>query len=151
MLVHIGKVIGKPRPRVRTIGGHPALYPDPTGVDFEKELKGEYKRQGNKMHSGPVAVQIMYMRALPKSTKKSVTEAPDTIKPDIDNVAKIVLDALNGVAYKDDKQVVQLNVYKMPRTRIEDDIMFVKVERLKPSVKERMMKVWRLFMQSTGR
>ena len=35
-----------------------------------------------------------------------------TAKPDIDNVAKIVLDALNGVAWTDDKCVVDLHVAK---------------------------------------
>ena len=33
-------------------------------------------------------------------------------KPDIDNVVKAVLDALNGVAYRDDTQVVELHVRK---------------------------------------
>lgn len=33
-------------------------------------------------------------------------------KPDVDNVAKIILDALNGIAYRDDKQVVTLIVKK---------------------------------------
>ena len=29
-----------------------------------------------------------------------------TIKPDVDNIAKVILDSLNGLAYKDDKQIV---------------------------------------------
>lgn len=33
-------------------------------------------------------------------------------KPDIDNVCKIILDALNGIAYHDDKQVVDLGIRK---------------------------------------
>ena len=33
--------------------------------------------------------------------------------PDIDNLAKFVLDSLNGIAYKDDCQVVKLVVYKL--------------------------------------
>lgn len=33
-------------------------------------------------------------------------------KPDIDNVLKVVLDALNGVAYEDDKQVVEVRCRK---------------------------------------
>ncbi len=33
--------------------------------------------------------------------------------PDIDNLAKFVLDALNGLVYHDDRQVVQLVVYKL--------------------------------------
>jgi len=35
-----------------------------------------------------------------------------TIKPDTDNIAKSILDSLNGIAYKDDKQVVRLKVDK---------------------------------------
>lgn len=35
-----------------------------------------------------------------------------TVKPDCDNVSKIILDALNGVAFKDDSQVVGLWVEK---------------------------------------
>jgi Holliday junction resolvase RusA-like endonuclease len=35
-----------------------------------------------------------------------------TIKPDTDNIAKSILDSLNGIAYKDDKQAVKLTVEK---------------------------------------
>ena len=45
-----------------------------------------------------------------------------TKKPDIDNIMKVVLDALNGVAYFDDKQVCKVNFIKMyseePRLKI---------------------------------
>lgn len=34
-------------------------------------------------------------------------------KPDCDNIAKTILDALNGLAYDDDAQVVYLSVYKL--------------------------------------
>lgn len=43
------------------------------------------------------------------------------MKPDADNIAKAVLDALNGVAYADDKQVVILESRKFPRVRFDDD------------------------------
>ena len=46
-----------------------------------------------------------------------------TKKPDTDNIAKIVLDALNGLAYHDDSQVVDLTVIKTysrePRVEVE--------------------------------
>ena len=35
-----------------------------------------------------------------------------TIKPDTDNIAKSILDSLNGIAYLDDKQVIKLVVEK---------------------------------------
>ena len=34
-------------------------------------------------------------------------------KPDIDNVLKVVLDSLNGIAYKDDAQVVMVSGKKI--------------------------------------
>ena len=46
-----------------------------------------------------------------------------TKKPDADNIAKIVLDALNGVAYTDDTQVINLSVQKrygeVPEVKVE--------------------------------
>ena len=59
----------------------------------------------------------MTSRQLPKSTPKRVLSEPDTHKPDADNIAKIVLDALNGVAWLDDAQVTSLTVVKLDRTR----------------------------------
>ena len=35
-----------------------------------------------------------------------------TKKPDIDNVIKIITDALNGIAYDDDAQIVSLSATK---------------------------------------
>lgn len=62
-----------------------------------------------------------------KSVSKKKREAmlsgkilPDK-KPDIDNIVKAVLDALNDVAYRDDTQVVELHVRKLysDRSRVE--------------------------------
>lgn len=56
---------------------------------------------------------------IPKSfSKKRIEEALEGCisplkKPDADNIAKIICDALNGVAYKDDTQVVELRVRKI--------------------------------------
>lgn len=47
-----------------------------------------------------------------------------TKKPDMDNVVKIVLDALNGFAWHDDAQVVDLSVMKV----YTDQEPFVRVE-----------------------
>ena len=42
-----------------------------------------------------------------------------TLKPDTDNIAKIICDGLNGIAYKDDKQIVSLTVLKVWTDGIE--------------------------------
>lgn len=64
-------------------------------------------------------VSIVFRLPTLKSDSKKVIEdkLTDTIKPvkkpDIDNLAKSVLDALNGTIWKDDSQVVVLEVHKM--------------------------------------
>ena len=58
----------------------------------------------------------LYMEAMLKG------ELLPAKKPDIDNIAKVVLDALNSVAYRDDTQVVELQLRKQysekPRVEI---------------------------------
>jgi Holliday junction resolvase RusA-like endonuclease len=69
----------------------------------------------------PVSVTIQVERHLPGSRPKRVEREPDLVKPDADNVAKLVLDALNGVAWEDDTQVTALSVVKRDQTRREGD------------------------------
>lgn len=75
-----------------------------------------------------IRIRIQAFYEVTKSTSKVKRTAMlngellPTKKPDIDNIAKAVLDALNGVAYRDDTQVVKLYVRKQysekPRVEI---------------------------------
>jgi Holliday junction resolvase RusA-like endonuclease len=61
----------------------------------------------------PIALRVVVLHAVPASwSKRKQQQALDGDlipgKPDLDNVAKAVLDALNGVIYLDDKQVIRL-------------------------------------------
>ena len=69
----------------------------------------------------PVRVSIATARPMPKSRPRRITEEPDVYKPDVDNIAKLVLDALNGVAWVDDTQVTTLVVKKLPRDRASEE------------------------------
>lgn len=112
-----GKVRGKGRPRF-TRGGH-AYTPKGTR-DYERAIREAFENAPEKPpepFSGPIDVTIVTSRQLPKSAPKSVIREPDIHKPDADNVAKIVLDALNGVAWLDDAQVTSLTVVKLDRVR----------------------------------
>jgi len=70
--------------------------------------------------TGPVLLEIDFYFRRPKShfhpdLYDNLVRKPDrpmncTICRDIDNLAKLVLDALNGVAYVDDRQVVELRL-----------------------------------------
>ena len=57
-----------------------------------------------------------------KKEQKVLGEIRPTQRPDLDNVAKLVQDAVNGVAYYDDSQIVELTVRKFfseqPRTEV---------------------------------
>lgn len=65
----------------------------------------------------PVILNVDAYRPLPESRPRRVRSEPDTYKPDADNEAKLVMDALNGLAWADDAQVVDLHVRKHPRAR----------------------------------
>lgn len=58
---------------------------------------------------------------MPKKQVKLIenNELFPTVKPDADNVSKIILDALNGLAYYDDNQVTDLTIYKQYATTDE--------------------------------
>lgn len=63
--------------------------------------------------TGAILLTIAAYVAMPLSIpKKRRGGARPVTRPDIDNYAKTVLDALNGVAFKDDSQVVSLVMEK---------------------------------------
>ncbi|MDY3128682.1 MAG: RusA family crossover junction endodeoxyribonuclease [Berryella intestinalis] len=67
----------------------------------------------------PVFVRVDVYGRLPKGTPKKKTALPFVQRPDIDNIGKAVLDALNGLAWHDDSQIALLTVEKHRRERRE--------------------------------
>lgn len=67
----------------------------------------------------PLKAEIDVFMPVPKSySKKKTAQAlkntiRPTVKPDCDNIAKNINDALNGIVYPDDKQIVSLTVNKL--------------------------------------
>ncbi|MDD6796479.1 MAG: RusA family crossover junction endodeoxyribonuclease, partial [Clostridiaceae bacterium] len=76
------------------------------------------QQQNGKHLEGNIRATITAYYKIPKSyTKKRVQAIKEGLeypqkKPDIDNCIKVILDALNGIAYEDDKQVVQVIAVK---------------------------------------
>lgn len=58
---------------------------------------------GKAPHAGPVELGLVFTRKAPKARREDVWWAQ---RPDLLNLAKAVEDALNGVVYADDNQVV---------------------------------------------
>lgn len=117
------KVRGKARPRVA--GGR--AYTVPADRSAEGEIAWAWRSQCPDMggYEREVRVTVDYQRACPKSVKAGL---PDTGKPDVDNVAKLVMDALTGIAWKDDAQVTSLTIRKHPRFPRRSDYLRVAVD-----------------------
>lgn len=116
MIVVEGKIKGKARPRFNTKTGR-AFTPNYT-ISYENWIRYCYREQCGEMLEGSIKAKIFVYYKIPKSyTKKRVElirqgkEHPCK-KPDADNIAKIVLDSLNKIAFNDDAQVVELIVIK---------------------------------------
>lgn len=110
-----GEPTGKARPRVFNRGGKSmAITPQKT-VMYENLIKTCFTEQcGTFFGEKQLAMKITAFYQIPKSASKKKSdvmlsgEIRPTKKPDLSNVIKCVEDALNGVAYGDDSQIVWL-------------------------------------------
>lgn len=113
-----GKITGKGRPRVNSYTG--IVYTPTKTKDYESLIEQYFllKYPRFKQIEQRTKVSIIAYFDIPKSTKKSDIEGmlnneiSPTKKPDIDNIVKIVLDAMNKFAFKDDTQITKLEVEK---------------------------------------
>lgn len=114
-----GKPQGKERPRFNTTTK--AVHTPKTTRQYEQTVRWSYLSAtdaAQRYHAGAVRVDIDAVFPIPKSWNRAKTrqalagQIVPEVKPDTDNIAKAVLDALNGLAYKDDSQVIELNVRK---------------------------------------
>lgn len=88
-----------------------------TDAKTRADMKAVREAYDGARYSCAVCVRVRVYRQLPKRTPKGVEELPFTVRPDIDNVVKCVMDALNGVAYTDDRLVIAISAVKLPRRR----------------------------------
>lgn len=116
----IGTPRGKGRPRFYNAGKFIKTYTPKETASYENLVKLSYVQAaqltGEKIidKNVPIKVTINCLFELPQSwsKKRKATACWCSKKPDCDNIAKSILDALNGIAFYDDSQVVQLSVNK---------------------------------------
>ena len=128
-----GEPTGKGRPRIIHNGNFSKAYtPEETEL-YENLIKLEFQHAANAegfvLTNEPVRVRIDAYYSVPKSTSKKRWREMlagwicPTKKPDWDNIGKTICDALNGIAYKDDSQVVDGRVLKhfadIPRVEVQ--------------------------------
>ena len=114
-----GKAQAKQRPRMGRSG---IVYTPKETLVYENYVKMCYSDYANQFgwlpYENQVRAEIEVLVAVPKSDSKTKKKAKiegmirPTVKPDCANLAKSILDSLNGLAYHDDKQVVDLFVKK---------------------------------------
>ena len=114
-----GKAQAKQRPRMGRSG---IVYTPKETLVYENYVKMCYSDYANQFgwlpYESQVRAEIEVLVAVPKSDSKTKKKAKiegmirPAVKPDCDNLAKSILDSLNGLAYQDDKQVVELFVKK---------------------------------------
>lgn len=110
------RAVGKGRPRFNT-KTYTTYTPEKTRA-FEQRLKmyfiKKYKRP--EASENPFKIKILAEFKPPKSLSKKkqmqLIGKPYPKKPDMDNITKAIQDSLNGLAYKDDNQIVSINAEK---------------------------------------
>lgn len=115
-----GEPRGKGRPRFSRASG--TAYTDSETRAYEKKIAAYYHQAAQAFrfpNEAFLRVTIVAQFPIPKSASKANREAMEahkilpSRKPDIDNIIKVVLDSLNGVAYKDDARVAEINGAKV--------------------------------------
>jgi len=112
-MIHKQTFTVKPRSKQRprsTRSGH--TYTPKETREYEKLISSLYT--GVAFAEGPLEVELIFDNDKTEIVIKELKppKNPSKLRGDIDNYAKAILDALNGVAYTDDKQIISLKLKK---------------------------------------
>lgn len=135
-----GKPQHKRRPRFSSAKGFVRTHSDPKQKQAEMTIQAIAQQHKPKsgLLAGPLTATLYAYFAIPKSTSKkrkrmmAAGAIYPTVKPDADNIAKIYLDALNGIIYGDDKQIVQCSIHK--RYAADPRVEIIISEAYKPEI-----------------
>lgn len=117
------------RPRFRRVGNFVQTYDPPNSKAYKKKVENVARLYAPSTPiDSPIKINMTFFMPIPKSKSKAWKrrallglELPDR-KPDNDNLAKAILDAMNEIIYKDDARITDLNLKKrysdVPRTEV---------------------------------
>ena len=113
-----GDPIPQGRPRFSKRGNFVTTY-DPhhkIKEGYKWQLKSQYREE---LMTGPIILSVTFFMPIPKSTSgiKKRQMANGIIhhikKPDVDNLLKLVCDALNQTIFSDDSQIIEVRAKKI--------------------------------------
>jgi len=116
-----GKPQGKARARVTMRGAYARAYTPDTTTNYEGYVKLCYRQSVKGFHEPVDALKMVITAVFPIPASFSRKKRADalaglvrpTVKPDCDNIGKIIADALNAFAYADDKQICEMTIRKV--------------------------------------
>ncbi|MCI7208516.1 MAG: RusA family crossover junction endodeoxyribonuclease [Clostridium sp.] len=127
-----GKARAKSRPRFSRATGR--VYTTKEDKIYEQMVRDAYRGSESFLDSNaPLRAEIEVYHQVPKSYSKKKRERClagliyPTVKPDLDNIAKVILDSNNKILYKDDSQIVELSIVKR---YAEADYVKVKIKEI---------------------
>ena len=128
--------VAKGRPRFTRNG---RTYTPQKTRDYERRVRGaflEANKETMPVYPRDVALEVeaVFAKSVPKSYTKKIRELclsgkmQPTVKADLDNYLKAVLDAINGLAFEDDAQIVRI---KSEKIYAEEPYVEIKIRSLK--------------------
>ena len=124
MDIYVIKVVPEPQKKTRFANRGGRIFTYNPSAKYEESIRKEIKKTIIEYNSSitpieaPVFLRINLFLPIPKSTpkKKKMEMLSKRIhhikKPDVDNLAYPIVNALKGILYKDDSQIVELHASK---------------------------------------
>ena len=117
-----GRAQPQGRPRAVRMGKGVRMYDPPKSKAYKQmvsaRVRSYMKINGIQTITEPLAIHLNFYFTPPKSYSKKRIRAIEakeelfTKKPDLDNLAKSILDSCNNLLFKDDSQIVGLTIGK---------------------------------------
>lgn len=134
-----GEVVGKGRPRFSTVNGYGRAYTPKKTLSYEKSVRNAYLEEYPTglltwQDKEPLEMIVNAYFEIPKSASKKakqkmLLEQFPTKKPDADNIIKSIADALNGIVYTDDSQIVSATVHKIWSSEAKAEVIIREVSK----------------------
>ena len=109
-----GDPVAQGRPRAFRRGNHIGMYDPAKSKSWKETVKWQAIEQKARNMEGALVLELIFLLKRPKSLPKKVVH--HIKKPDLDNLVKAIKDALKGICYKDDSQIVRIYAEKIYAT-----------------------------------
>ena len=123
--------VAQPRARATTVNGQARMYEAKKSHAIH-DFKASVRLAASQAYSGPPIEGPLQATLCFVFQSKSKQRRYKATKPDTDNLAKGLLDSLNGLLYRDDGQVVRLHVEKWHASKDEQPHVEASFYRLPP-------------------